>query len=136
MASRFRATTIPVMLAGLLLGGGAQVTHAATHYPPPYPRKDAVKVLENCRVVIWNVTWPKGQWSPVHEHYRDDIIVTLRGGTVETMTPKGKTKFMTDKAGHVTWFEKGVIHKEMGVSTPARHAIVIELKRPEADCHI
>jgi quercetin dioxygenase-like cupin family protein len=130
------AASIP-LLAGLLLGVPAcNILHAGNaHYPPPFPRKGAVKVLENCRVIVWNVTWPKGHWSAVHRHDRDAVIVTLAGGTVETMTPDGKTKLLSDQAGHVTFFPKGVIHKEMGLSNPPRHAIVIELKPPRAGCH-
>jgi hypothetical protein len=104
------------------------------HYPPPFPRKGAVKVLENCRVIVWNVTWLKGQWSAMHRHYRDAIIVTLRGGRVEARALDGKAKIFSDVAGHVTWSSKGVIHEEVGLTDPPRQAIVIELKPPRAQC--
>lgn len=138
MSPRFSPTAATFALAGLLLGGSTcHTAHAGDmRYPPPFPRKGAVKVLENCRVIVWKVTWLKGQRSAMHRHYRNAIVVTLRGGSVEATTLDGKTKNFTDEAGHVTWSPKGVIHKEVGLTDPPRQAIVIELKPPRAQCRL
>jgi hypothetical protein len=38
--------------------------------PPPFPRDGATKLLENDRVVVWDVAWLK-QAYPVHRHVYD-----------------------------------------------------------------
>lgn len=137
MSRKLSPAAATIALAGFLLGISTSDTHAANErYPPPFPRKGAVKVLENCRVIVWKVTWLEGQWSAMHRHYRDAVVVTLRGGSVDATTPDGKTNTFTDAAGHVTWSSKGVIHKEVGLTDPPRQAIVIELKPPRADCRL
>ena len=39
--------------------------------PPPFPRTNAVKMLDNDRVQVWSVAWPKGQPTPLHRHIYD-----------------------------------------------------------------
>ena len=42
----------------------------AQTYPPPYPRAGTTKIMENDRVVVWDVSWLK-QAYPVHRHVYD-----------------------------------------------------------------
>jgi quercetin dioxygenase-like cupin family protein len=102
--------------------------HSSHHYPPPFPRQGAVKVLENERVVVWDVTWPKGVRGPLHEHYRDAVLVTLTGGTIRKFPLHDKSSVVTYKPGTVIFAPKGTIHSEEGISDVPRHAIVIQLK--------
>jgi quercetin dioxygenase-like cupin family protein len=129
MTLKLRLTAIGLAAAGLAAGIGAfAAEHSLHQYPPPFPRPGAVKVLENDRVVVWDVTWPKGVRGPVHEHYRDAVIVTLTGGTIEKFPLHGKRSTVTYKSGSVIFAPKGVIHSEEGISDAPRHAFVIELK--------
>lgn len=129
MAIKMRLLAIGILIVSLV--GAIEVmaaVHPAVRYPPPFPRQAAAELFENDRVVVWDVTWPKGHLGPMHEHYRDAIIVTLTGGSVKKMPLRGRSAVVTYKAGSVIFARRGVIHREEGVSTTPRHAIVIELK--------
>lgn len=129
MTLKLRLTAIGIAAAGLAAGLGAVAAEHSLHqYPPPFPRPGAVKILENDRVVVWDVTWPKGIRGPVHEHYRDSVLVTLTGGTVEKFPLHGKSSTVSYKSGSVIFSPKGTIHSEEGISDVPRHAIVIQLK--------
>ena len=129
MTLKLRLAAIGITVAGLAAGIGAFAAgHNPHQYPPPFPRQGAVKVLENSRVVVWDVTWPKGVRGPVHEHYRDAVIVTLTGGTIEKFPLDGKSTTAIYKSDSVIFAPKGVIHSEEGISDVPRHAFVIELK--------
>ncbi|MGH8180743.1 MAG: hypothetical protein ACRETR_07170 [Steroidobacteraceae bacterium] len=129
MTFKLRLIAIGVAIAGSAAGMGAlAAAHSLHHYPPAFPRQGAVKVLENDRVVVWDVTWPKGYRAPMHEHYRDSVIVTLAGGTIRTVPLHGAGSTGTYQAGSVTFAAKGTIHSEQGLSDRPRHAIVIQLQ--------
>jgi hypothetical protein len=51
----------------------------AQTYPPPYPRAGTTKLLENDRVVVWDVSWLK-QTYPTHRHIYDFAGVSLSAG--------------------------------------------------------
>ena len=61
------------LVLALLLFAQAQT------YPPPYPRPGTVKLLENDRVVVWDVTWLK-QAYPMHRHVYDYAGVYYTNG--------------------------------------------------------
>jgi quercetin dioxygenase-like cupin family protein len=129
MTLKLRLTAIGITVAGLAAGVGALAAEHSLHqYPPPFPRPGAVKVLENNRVVVWDVTWPKGARGPIHEHYRDAVIVTLAGGTIRKFPLHGASTVVSYKPGSVIFAPKGTIHSEEGISDVPRHAIVIQLK--------
>jgi hypothetical protein len=97
--------------------------------PSPFPREGAVKVLENDRVIVWDVAWLK-QAYPVHRHVYDyagvyytsgdRIIVSERGTRSPTSTPAWDTFF----------FRRGVTHSEEGASAEPLRAVFVELKEP------
>lgn len=129
MTVKLRLIAIGIAIAGSAAGLGAlAAAHSLHHYPPAFPRQGAVEVLENARVVVWDVTWPKGYRAPMHEHYRDSVIVTLAGGTIRTFPLHGASSTGSYQAGSVTFARKGTIHGEEGLSDRSRRAIVIELK--------
>ena len=100
---------------------------AQTH-PPPYPRENARKVLANDRVIIWDVTWPKGQPTAMHEHLLDQLSVTLRGGTVRVSKLGGPVTVNQSTIGSVAFTPHGTIHMEEGLSDVPQHKIMLELK--------
>jgi quercetin dioxygenase-like cupin family protein len=129
MTFKLRLTAIGISVAGLVAGIGAYAAEHSLHqYPSPFPRQGAVKVLENDRVVVWDVTWPKGYRAPLHEHYRDSVIVTLTGGTIRKFPLHGGSSVVAYKDGSVVFAPRGTIHSEEGISDVPRHAIVIQLK--------
>ena len=52
----------------------------AQAYAPPFDRPGTTKMLENDRVIVWNVSWLK-QAYPVHPHLqtRDAVVVAITG---------------------------------------------------------
>ena len=100
----------------------------AQTYPRPYPREKAREVLANDRVIIWDVTWPKGQPTAMHEHPFDQLSVTLRGGSVRVSKLGGPVTVNQSTIGFVAFTPKGTIHMEEGVSDIPQHKIMLELK--------
>jgi hypothetical protein len=65
------------LISLFVLGDGQPQT-----LPPPFPRHNAVKLLDNDRVQVWSVAWPNGQPTPLHRHIYD-ITGTSSGLTLE-----------------------------------------------------
>lgn len=101
----------------------------AENYPNSYPRKNAKEALHNDRVNIWEVTWPKGEPTPMHVHPLDQFSITLRGGIVRATRPGGPLGAPHDsELGSVTFTPKGTIHMEEGMSDVPQHKIMLEIK--------
>ena len=113
-----------VVIAGSASGGFQR----SGQYPPQFPREGATKVLENERVVIWDVTYTKSQSQPIHEHLQDFVAVTLQSGTRKITNLDGTAREIEDKFGSATFTKKGAIHKEEGVSDVPTRKIFIWLK--------
>ena len=104
-------------------------------YPTPYPRLNATAVLQNARVNAWEVYWPKGQPTPMHEHTIDQLSITLRGGSVRVTTPQGKVTDGHSDLGMVVFTKHGTIHQEEGTSDIPQHKIMLEIKPSEPSLH-
>jgi hypothetical protein len=102
---------------------------AGQSYPPPFPRPGAVKLLDNDRVQVWNVAWPKGQPTPLHRHpYAMTGLYYAPGDRVITAVD-GSKRPVTTKAGGIVWQLKGLTHIEEGTSADPLRAVMIELKQ-------
>jgi quercetin dioxygenase-like cupin family protein len=104
------------------------ITALAQNYPAPYPRANAKQVLANDRVIVWDVTWPKGQPTAMHEHPFDQLSVTLRGGSVRVSKQGGPVTVNQSTIGFVAFTPKGTVHMEEGLSDVPQHKIMLELK--------
>ena len=60
--------------------------------PPPFPRDGANKVFENEQVIIWDVSWAKGEPTPLHEHRFASLAVTVQPGRVKSYLADGTTR--------------------------------------------
>jgi quercetin dioxygenase-like cupin family protein len=96
--------------------------------PPPFPRTGATKLLENERVVVWDVTWPKGASTGMHRHPYDMTGVYIAPGDRVITAVDGTKRPVTTAAGGIIWQFKGLTHIEEGTSDPPLHAIMFELK--------
>jgi hypothetical protein len=102
-----------------------------TPLPPAYPRPGTTKLLENNRVIVWDISWLKQQY-PLHRHpydltgvyYTDGdrIIVSESGGRRPVHTASWETAFQL----------KGVTHIEEGASDSPLRAVFVEMKEPSA----
>lgn len=100
----------------------------AQSYPPPFPREAARKLFENDRVAVWDVTWPKGQPTAMHEHPVDQLSVTLVGGTVRVTRLGGTPAVNKSEPGSVVFTPKGTVHMEEGLSDVPQRKIMLQLK--------
>jgi hypothetical protein len=116
------------VFAGLLLlmvaSGKAQ-----QDLPPPFPRTNATKLLENDRINVWDITWPSGQPTVLHRHIYDQVgTYYQRGGRVIT-TPDGEKRSSVTQVGSLSTTRKGTTHVEEGNTDPPLRAVFIELKQ-------
>jgi hypothetical protein len=109
--------------------GLSVLTAVAQSYPPAYPRKNATEILQNDRVNVWEVLWPKDQPTPMHEHTFDQFSITLREGSKRATRPGGPLgKPHGDTVGSVAFTPKGTIHMEEGTSDIPTQKIMLEVK--------
>lgn len=112
-------------LAALFLSASPAL---AQQYPRPFPRPGAKLLQENDLVAIWDVTWEKGQATPMQEHKFDQISVTLSDGAVKVARPDKTWTIEETRFASVDYQAKGTIASEEGVSDKPRRAIVVEIK--------
>jgi len=111
------------ILSVLLLLSGA-----IPQRPSAFPRPGAGQLIDNERVAVWNVTWPKSQPTPQFQSKLDMVTVDLEDASLKVTNAKGKSKSATFKVGQVSYLPKGASQTEEGTSEASRHAIVVELK--------
>src|SRR5574341_519552 len=87
---------------------------AADAYPPPFPRPGVTKLLENDRVVVWDVVWPKGQPTPLHRHVYDLAGTYYASGDRVVTALDGTKRAVKTEAGGIAWQLRGVTHVEEG----------------------
>lgn len=101
---------------------------AQVEYPAPFPRDGAVAVVDNDRVTVWDVTWPKNKPTAMHKHVYDLVGIELADATVAVTTLNGRARSSNVSRGHVLFLSKDTIHMEEGLSDNPRHATLIDLK--------
>ena len=101
---------------------------AGQTYPPPFPRPGAIKMLDNDRVQVWNVAWPKGQQTALHRHPYDMTGIYYAPGDRIITAVDGSKRPVSTAAGGIIWQFKGLTHIEEGTSDDPLRAVMIELK--------
>lgn len=102
-----------------------------TSYPPAYPRPGATKLLENDRVVVWDIAWLKQQY-PVHRHRYALAGVYYAPGDRMIISLDGNRRPVSTKAGDTAFQAAGVTHIEEGTSDSPLRAVFFEMKEAEA----
>ena len=95
---------ICALISVAALGGQAQTL------PPPFPRPNAVKLLDNDRAQVWNVVWPKSQPTALHRHIYDVTGVYTEPGDRQITALDGSTRQVSTAAGGIVWQFKGLTH--------------------------
>ncbi len=113
---------------GLLTTSAIAAAALAQNLPPPFPRQGATKLFENERVVVWDVTWPKGVSTGMHRHPYDMTGVYVASGDRIITAVDGAKRPVKTAAGGIIWQFKDLTHIEEGTSDPPLHAFMIELK--------
>ena len=113
--------TVPVLAIGV-----ASML-AQSPLPPPFPRTNATKLLENEKIAVWDIVWPKGQPTAMHRHPHDQVgTYYIRGGRFITQPDGTKREGMTE-VGNLSTTRKGTTHIEEGATDPPLRAVFIEL---------
>jgi hypothetical protein len=97
--------------------------------PPPFPRDGATKLIENDRVIVWDVAWLK-QAYPTHRHVYDYAGVYYTSGDRIIVSERGTRSPTTTAAWDTFFFRRGVTHSEEGASAEPLRAVFVELKEP------
>src|SRR6266699_6600624 len=95
--------------------------------PHAFPRENAKQIVDNERVTVWDVTWPKGKATSLHRHKYDLIGIDLAEATIKVTGADGQSRTSSTKVGAVVFLNKGTVHIEEGASDNPRHAILIDL---------
>lgn len=96
-------------------------------YPNAFPREDAIRVLENERVRIWDYTWLAGRATPMHFHDRDVVVTYLAEGALTSTDLQGKSVVNEHHFGYTKFNPRDRVHTEL-LSKGQGRAFLIELK--------
>src|SRR5687767_9992872 len=87
--AKCRMTRLTGMFAAAVI---AAATLGGQELPPPFPRDDAKLIVENDRVRVWDVKWPKGKPTAMHRHPYDLIGTFLVGSAIKVTMPDGTSR--------------------------------------------
>jgi uncharacterized RmlC-like cupin family protein len=104
---------------------------SAQTYPQPFDREGSTKVMENNRVIVWDVSWLKRAY-PTHRHLYDYTGVYYASGDRIIVNLDGSRRPTHTNAWDTFFIRKGVTHSEEGASDEPLKAIFLELKEPAA----
>jgi hypothetical protein len=95
---------------------------------PAFPRDGAIRVLENERVIVWDVTYPARQPTPFHRHEKPAMRVFLSEGRfrVETRS-NAPPRTVTLRSMATLGVVPGTVDSEEALENAVR-AIEIEVK--------
>jgi hypothetical protein len=103
----------------------------AQTYPQPFDREGSTKVMENDRVIVWDVSWLQRSY-PTHRHLYDYAGVYYTSGDRVVVALDGVRRPTHTNAWDTFFIRKGVTHHEEGASAEPLKAIFLELKEPAA----
>jgi len=115
---------MPTLILALLFLAQAQT------YPPPYPRAGTTKIMENDRLVVWDVSWLK-QAYPVHRHVYDYAGVYYTSGDRVIVSEQGTRSPTRSVAWDTFVLPRGITHSEEGASDQPLRGVFLEFKEPQ-----
>lgn len=100
-------------------------------YAQPFEREGSTKVMENNRVIVWDVSWLQRAY-PTHRHMYDYTGVYYASGDRVIVNLDGSRRPTHTNAWDTFFLRKGITHSEEGASAEPLRAIMLELKEPAA----
>src|SRR5919199_342485 len=79
--------------------------------PPPFPRDGATRLLDNDRVVVWDVAWLPRAY-PTYQHVYDYAGVYYTSGDRVIVSQAGSRRPTHTKAWDTFFIHRGVTHAE------------------------
>jgi hypothetical protein len=104
------------------------VAQSSATLPPPYPRSGVTKILDNDRVQVWNIAWPKGEPTALHRHLYDLVGPYYERGDRVITSPEGVKRSVSTPAFDIAFQRAGLTHIEEGVSDAPLRAVFVEMK--------
>ena len=98
--------------------------------PPPYPRDGVTRLLENDRVIVWDVSWLQHPY-PVHRHVYDYTGVYYTNGDRIIVSERGVRSPTSSVAWDTFFYRRGVTHSEEGASDEPLRGVFVEFKEPD-----
>ncbi len=98
-----------------------------TRYRSVFPANDAKKVVDNPRVVIWDITWTAGQPAQIYFYTHNTFVIYIDPGELRSSEAGGVEALRPIAAGQVTFIPAGRSRSDQATAAPV-HAIVVELK--------
>ena len=89
-------------------------------------------MLENGRVIVWNITWLQQEY-PQHRHRYDHVGVYYNSGDRIITSPEGAKRPVSTEAWNISFQLRGVTHGEAGASEEPLRAIFIQIKQEPID---
>src|SRR5215203_1722968 len=106
--------TKTVLATLLLLSGMLQ------QVPSAFPRPGARQLIDNERVVVWDVAWEKGKPTPMFQNTFDIVTLHLQNCNVRVTCANGNAKPCAFKVAKASFIPKGSSQIEQRTSHPAR----------------
>ena len=102
----------------------------AQTYPPPFNRPGTTKLLENDRVIVWDVSWLR-QAYPTHRHVYDYAGIYYTSGDRIIVSEKGIRSPTSSVAWDTFSLPRGITHSEEGASEQPLRGVFLEFKQPQ-----
>jgi hypothetical protein len=102
----------------------------AQTYPPPYPRAGTTKLMENDRVIVWDVSWLR-QAYPTHRHIYDYAGIYYTNGDRIIVSEQGVRSPTSSVAWDTFSLPRGITHSEEGASEQPLRGVFLEFKEPQ-----
>ena len=120
---------VRALFAATFLLASPVLAQPAQTFPQPFDRVGATKVLENDRVIVWDVAWLQRAY-PTHRHLYDYAGVYYTSGDRIIVSPESVRRPTHTSAWDTFFFRRGVTHSEEGVGTEPLRAVFLELREP------
>ena len=98
-----------------------------TQYRTVFPDGVAKKIVDNPRVVMWDMTWTAGQPAQTYFYTHNTFVVYVDGGELRSSEAGGVEALRQLAAGQVTFVPAGRSRLDQATAAPVR-AILVELK--------
>src|SRR5579863_2726380 len=106
-----------------------QTPQPSQTFPQPFDREGSNKVLENDRVIVWDVSWLQRAY-PTHRHLYDYAGVYYTSGDRVIVSQEGVRRPTHTQAWDTFILPRGITHSEEGASAEPLRAVMLEYKEP------
>jgi hypothetical protein len=118
-----------LLVFGIVMTSVAGLVGQQQRLPPPFPRTNATQLMENDRIRVWDIVWPKEQPTALHRHIYDQVGTYYAPGGRKITQPDGEARTNVTEVGSLSTTRKGTTHIEEGTTDPPLRAVFIEMKQ-------